>query len=216
MKKTLLIFLCCLFSVVLQAQTEHLNFMGIPLDGKIKAFNKELQKKGFVLDELAGKMLDGTYIYNGIFAGERAQVFVNYDRKTKVVYCAAAIIKCYSKEQALGKYENMYDMLEEKYSHDEGVMFIENAYKKLKEHYGDTLEDRGVAPFEWKKREIEDDYEVATFIIPNVEKGIKGDIRLFISESYSNITHSTEYNLFVKYSDWQNDDSARDNRMDDL
>ena len=117
--KKLLSFLFAVFVILsAQAQSEHLKFMGIPLDGKISAFNKELQKKGFTLDEFAGKRLDGTYIYNGIFAGERAQVFVSYDDKTKIVYQAAVVIKSYSKELVISKYEDMRDMLEEKYSQD--------------------------------------------------------------------------------------------------
>ena len=45
--RTILIGICCLFSILLQAQTEHFKFMGIPLDGKISAFDRELKKKGF-------------------------------------------------------------------------------------------------------------------------------------------------------------------------
>ena len=46
-KRTILIGICCLFSILLQAQTEHFKFMGTPLDGKISAFDRELKKKGF-------------------------------------------------------------------------------------------------------------------------------------------------------------------------
>ena len=46
MKKYLLVALCCLFSILTQAQTEHMKFMGIPLNGSITAFQTKLQAKG--------------------------------------------------------------------------------------------------------------------------------------------------------------------------
>ena len=56
--KRILFFLVLAFVVFgTNAQNAHLKFMGIPLDGKISAFNKELKKKGFMLDEFAGKKL---------------------------------------------------------------------------------------------------------------------------------------------------------------
>ena len=57
--KRILFFLVLAFVVFgTNAQNAHLKFMGIPLDGKISAFNKELKKKGFMLDEFAGKKID--------------------------------------------------------------------------------------------------------------------------------------------------------------
>lgn len=213
MRRFALTFVVYLIAVICQAQGSHLKFMGIPLDGKISAFNKELQKKGFTLDEFAGKRLDGTYIYNGIFAGERAQVFVSYDDKTKIVYQAAVVIKSYSKELVISKYEDMRDMLEEKYSQDDGIRLLEN----MKNEYGEKMKEKGITPFEWKHTTKEDGYETTTFIIPNLNtRDLQGNITIFVKESFSNITYSTDYNLYIRYSDWQNDNSQRDNRMDDL
>lgn len=213
MKKEFLLILCCLFSVVLQAKTEHLKFMGIPLDGKISVFNREMQKKGFKLDDYAGKRIEGTYIYDGVFAGERARVFIDYDAKTKIVYQAAVVITLYTKESVTSKYEDMRDMLEEKYSQDESVSILE----RFRLEYGEKMKEEGKTPFEWKHITEEKGYEATTFFIPNLEsRTLLGDIKVFVRESFSNITYSTEYNLFIRYSDRQNDNSQRDNRMDDL
>ena len=51
MKKGLLMLFGCLFALAIQAQSEHLKFMGIPLDGKINDFQSQLLKKGCTLDE---------------------------------------------------------------------------------------------------------------------------------------------------------------------
>jgi hypothetical protein len=56
-KRVILTCICCLFSLFLQAQTEHFKFMGIPLNGKISSFDRELKKKGFKLDDFASKTL---------------------------------------------------------------------------------------------------------------------------------------------------------------
>lgn len=212
--KRILFFLVLAFVVFgTNAQNAHLKFMGIPLDGKISAFNKELKKKGFMLDEFAGKKIEGTYIYNGIFAGERAQVFVSYDDKTQIVYQAVVIIRRYSKESVTRAYEDMRDMLEEKYSLDEGIRLLE----EMRIEYGEKMRKEGMAPFEWKHTTEEDGYEATTFLIPNLEsRDLQGDIKVFVKESFSKLSYSTDYNLYIRYSDWQNDNSQRNNRIDDL
>lgn len=136
MKKLFLTILSGLFAISLNAQEQHFKFMGIPLDGKISAFHKEMLNKGFTLDENFGKSIDGAYLYNGIFAGETSQVFVNYDEKTRIVYQACTMITRYTKDQALSLYQDMYDMLEKKYSQDPGVRF-----------YLDKMNEIGADPF---------------------------------------------------------------------
>lgn len=215
MKKFLAIIVLMLsISAQAQEQSNHLKFMGIPLDGKISSFNKELQKKGFMLDELTGKRIGGTYIYNGYFAGEKAQVFVDYDEKSKIVYQASAIIKHYTKEQAISMYKEMRDMIETKYSQDEGVKFMQNIIDKNAE----KIKEEGISPFEWKKTLEENGYETTMFFIPdiNTTRGLIGLIRVYVRETFSTITNSINYNLFISYTDDQNEDMQRKNRIDDL
>lgn len=212
-KRIVLSCICCLFSILLQAQTEHLKFMGIPLDGNINAFDKELKKKGFELDPYSGKMLDGTYIYNGVFSGETAQILVFYDNRTKNVYQAAVIIKCYTKTIAVRKYQDIRDMLEEKYSQDEAVKF----YNDLNAEHGEEMKKDGLNLFEWKHTEEKDGYETTLFLIPNLrDREFRGIIEVSVSETFSNVTYCTDYNLYIKYSDWKNENLHRENAIDDL
>ena len=211
MKKILFSFLAIIIALNTFAQDRHLRFMDIPLDGKISAFNKELKMKGFTQDELARKHIKGAYIYNGVFAGENAQVFIDYDSKTKIVYQACVIITRYSKESVTQLYENMRDMLEEKYSKDEGVQFFEI----MKEELGNKMKEDGIEHFQWKHTSIENGYEATNFLIPNLDKrDLLGVIKIFVSESLT--SDIPKYDLYIRYSDWQNSELNRENKMDDL
>ena len=212
-KRFALSCICSLFSLLLQAQTEHLKFMGIPLDGKISAFDRELKKKGLELDNYTGKMLEGTYIYNGVFSGETAQIFVKYDNRTKNVYQASVVIKCYTKSSVIRKYEDIRDMLEKKYSQDEAVKF----YIDLNAEHGEEMKKDGLNLFEWKHTEEKDGYETTLFLIPNLGgREFRGTIEVFVGEMFSNVTYSTDYMLYIKYSDWKNENLHRENNIEDL
>ncbi len=117
MKRTILITLCCLFSVIIQAQTEHLKFMGIPLNGSITAFQTQLQAKGIKYDpEGSSQLKVGCRSFNGSFSGEKANIYVYYNDKTKIVYRAKAVITCLSKEKGEEKFDSFRSMLKYKYS----------------------------------------------------------------------------------------------------
>ena len=117
MKRTLLITLCCLFSIIIQAQTEHLKFMGIPLDGSISAFQSKLQAKGIKYDAESSRQLKaGCRSFKGSFSGEKADFYVYYNEKTKVVYRAKAVITCFDKERGEEKFYTFRSMLKTKYS----------------------------------------------------------------------------------------------------
>ena len=128
MKKHLLLILCALFiSVSLSAQSsssQHLKFMGIPINGSITNFQNKLIAKGFKYDQSGSKALDSpTRIYNGQFAGESAILYVYYDQTQKFVYRAKAVIQRSSEEQILSKMRMYRNQLIEKYnaSAEEGV-----------------------------------------------------------------------------------------------
>lgn len=117
MKKTLLIILCCLFSIMTQAQTEHLKFMGIPLNGSITAFQTKLQEKGIKYDAEGSRQLKvGCRCFKGSFSGEQANFYVYYNEKTKIVYRAKAVITCLNKEKGEDKFNSFRSMLKAKYS----------------------------------------------------------------------------------------------------
>lgn len=117
MKRTLLISLCCLLSIMAQAQTEHLKFMGIPLNGSITAFQTKLQAKGIKYDAEGSRQLKvGCRCFKGSFSGEKANFYVYYNEKSKMVYRAKAVITCLSKEKGEEKFSSFRLMLKSKYS----------------------------------------------------------------------------------------------------
>jgi len=116
MKKALLSILC-FFSIMIQAQTEHLKFMGIPLDGSITAFHTKLQGKGLKYDAETTRQLDlCCRCYRGSFSGEKASFFVYYNEKTKIVYRAKAVITYQNKELGEEKFKSYKSLLKTKYS----------------------------------------------------------------------------------------------------
>ena len=56
-RKLMLLLFVSLFTLVLNAQTEHMKFAGIPLNGSIEQFQKKLVAKGFRLNAKVSKML---------------------------------------------------------------------------------------------------------------------------------------------------------------
>ena len=94
--------------------------MGIPIDGSISSFTKQLKKKGFIKDRLYSPIedsLSGYRIFIGTFAGEnKANVVVFYDIKTKKVNNVKVQINCYSETGLKNKYESFLSNLRLKYS----------------------------------------------------------------------------------------------------
>ncbi len=66
MKKIItLLFLLMMSSTILKAQTEHLKFKGIPLEGPLDSFVQKLKDQGY---EYIGAQ-DGNAVFTGTFAG---------------------------------------------------------------------------------------------------------------------------------------------------
>ncbi len=66
MKKTITLIFCLLTAIIVQAQTEHLNFMGIPLNGTITQFQTKLMAKGAKPDAKMNKELSaGCRMFKG-------------------------------------------------------------------------------------------------------------------------------------------------------
>lgn len=98
------------------AKTEHMKFMGIPINGSITNFQQKLEAKGVKMDKLITPRLPaGMRVYDGVFSGENARIYVYFDDKTKTVYRAKAVIENIAKEYAESKYKKFASMLKEKY-----------------------------------------------------------------------------------------------------
>ena len=128
MKRILSFFVMLVLTLGAMAQTQHMKFMGIPLDGTISAFHQKLVAKGCKHDvEVSNAVGAGGRAFTGTFFGEKAQIFVYYNAKTKVVYRAKACIDRRDEEYIIRKYDEVKSALEEKYP---------DAYMSEDEHNG--------------------------------------------------------------------------------
>lgn len=118
-KKLLLLLVLSLFTIVLPAQTEHMKFAGIPLNGTIDQFQKKLMAKGYRLNAAANRALPvGTRCFIGTFAGKRGNIAVYYDSETKTVYGAKVYYDGLSEDKAESELDNLKSMLSIKYGED--------------------------------------------------------------------------------------------------
>jgi hypothetical protein len=128
MKRILSFFVMLVLTLGVMAQTQHMKFMGIPLDGTISAFHQKLVAKGCKHDVEISKVVGaGGRAFTGTFFGEKADIYVYYNAKTKVVYRAKACIKRSSEDNIIRKYNEVKSALEEKYP---------DAYMDKSEDYG--------------------------------------------------------------------------------
>lgn len=115
-----------------QEKLEHLTFMGIPIDGKINKFKRNLEKKGL----RHYTTLNNHYIFKGSFAGDEANIFVMCDNKTKTVYGVGVTIDCVSHRIAKEKYNNYVNDFKDKYETDKWNEIIKYYHENL-----DTLSE---------------------------------------------------------------------------
>ena len=116
MKRILSFFVMLVLTLGVMAQTQHMKFMGIPLDGTISAFHQKLVAKGCKHDvEVSNALGAGSRVFIGTFFGEKADIHVYYNAKTKVVYRAKACIERSSEDDIFRKYNEVKSALEEKY-----------------------------------------------------------------------------------------------------
>ena len=95
-----------------QAQTEHLKFMGIPIDGKIIQFHRSLSQKG--LTRVVNQ--SNFCVYEGVFAGDNATIFVNKEPKEDSVYGVIVEIPCFNIKNSQSKYDEFKYKLIRKYN----------------------------------------------------------------------------------------------------
>lgn len=105
-----------LMAFVAQAQTEHMKFMGIPLDGSIEQFTTKLLNKGMTKDLAHSKASEGKRVFYGAFFDKSATIVVRYDQRTLTVYAAKAYIEFVSREQADEFFASIKSSIRNKYS----------------------------------------------------------------------------------------------------
>lgn len=115
-KKLLSLLFVSILCLAVNAQTEHMRFAGIPLNGTIDQFQKKLIAKGYRMNGAMSKKLPvGTRSFVGTFAGKSANIAVYYDAETKIVYGAKAYYEGLSDDKAKGELESLKSMLTLKY-----------------------------------------------------------------------------------------------------
>lgn len=87
MKKLFLILFLALAVITASAQTEHMKFLGIPIDGTISSFTSNLHVKGFYFDRESNKETPADMrVLKGTFHSRLVKVAVFFDSKTSTVY----------------------------------------------------------------------------------------------------------------------------------
>lgn len=112
MQRLTFLIIAILFAAISQAQIEHLTFMGIPIDGKFKDFQKELKSKGFSRTSERSK---GIRFYKGSFSGHKCKLLVSFNTNTDVVYSVSVCIPCGFKNYSELTYQNFKKELIKKY-----------------------------------------------------------------------------------------------------
>jgi len=113
MRRIITSFLFCLITMTTYAQTEHVKFMGIPINGTITQFQQKLQAKGIKYNrEYSSVSGPGTRFFDGVFLENKALFMVKYNSKTKIVYEVVVLFK----EQPLDVAKIYFDDYNNKYS----------------------------------------------------------------------------------------------------
>ena len=186
MKKIVYLLFALLTTLSVNAQKEHLKFMGIPLTGTITAFQSKLTAKGISYDKVSSsKSQAGIRCFKGMFSGEKADIFVYYNEKTKIVYRAKAVVEYSTEDIAKSRYSKFSSMLKEKYLTG---TFLDSDH---------------------------DDYPALSIKVnDNQFENVVGYISLYISKPpYSFLD---ERYLHIDYEDHDNSVSDMDKNMDDL
>lgn len=84
MRKFALLFVALLMSTPFFAQ-EHLDFRGVPIDGKLADFVVKMEKLGYTVD----KKIDNVVIMNGKFTNKPAEIYILATPQTKTVWKVA-------------------------------------------------------------------------------------------------------------------------------
>lgn len=117
MKKLLSLLVVLTMTLGAMAQSQHLKFMGIPLNGTISAFHQKLVAEGYKPAVDVNKQSEsGSRCYKVTFFGSEAFIHVYYNPKTKIVYRAKAFLRYTSEEIMQSVYQELKVALGAKYS----------------------------------------------------------------------------------------------------
>lgn len=130
MKKSIILLIISIVALCIPMQAQHLKFMGIPLNGTITQFQSKLQAKGMKYNKSISQQLPaGVRMFNGTFAGEKAEVFIYYEPGSKNVYKSKVVTGYPDANSCNTKYEELKSLLMSKYSDAESATDYENGHE---------------------------------------------------------------------------------------
>lgn len=180
-----------------QAQTGHLKFSGISIDANISQFQTKLVAKGYKLDKvLNAKLPVGCRCFIGTFVGNKAEVYVYYDERTRTVYRVKAVLSGISEDIADQQYQRLKDLFIQKYD----------------DHYSYVGEKENKEAFSLlpKRKFYANEDE-------SIWQNSYGSIDLFITQDDDiYIRYPYHFNLHIDYTDQINSDKHENGVLDDL
>lgn len=176
-----------------QQKPQHLKFMGIPITGTIATFQTKLIQKGFTLQKAYRGQSPDVKFYKGIFSGNKCQVLVYFNTKSRIVYKCRVAIECSSREIAEQEFNTFEPLIQNKYNND----------KFMAVNFDDET----------------DVYEMNLHIyskIPEKDGGMPciGGIGMFILDLDS--SYPEKYDLIIDYIDAINNDKNLQSNINDL
>ena len=176
--------------------------MGIPIDGSINQFESKLMSKGCSKDDLEYSSSRGCRTYDGTFAGNEVSICVFYNERTNLVYRVKAIINRITEERADQKYQEIKDMLIQKYGQTGSG---ETDHENKKAFYL-------ILPCS----DFLDKYKPYSDTNNSLAKcGYKGEIDVFISKNDDSKSTFCYY-VHIDYNDAINKDKHQEQNLEDL
>ena len=134
MRHILVIIMTLLVTINVSAQTEHVRFLDIPLDGTIQQFQEALKTKG-CSHKKEILLPKGVSAFNGTYAGHDALLMVFYDETIDVVYQAKAVITC----QGENSCETVFNEINEQLQTEHGTFLSTKSIQFGHDSYGYTI-----------------------------------------------------------------------------
>lgn len=193
MKRIICMMWLALAATLAFAQSEHLKFMGFPIDGTITQFQSKLLGKGCSLDKTTSSTLPaGCRAFNGTFVGNKVSIFVYYDNSTKIVYRVKAVYGGISEDIADQQYSRIKDLLEKKYDD----YYYQEGTQSGKDSYSILPKRKPIEEVKWDNA--------------------YGQIDIFITKDESYIRYPYWFNLHIDYTDQINSDRHEYGELEDL
>lgn len=202
MRKIMFLWLFALVSVFGYAQnlSEHLSFMGIPINGTITQFQTKLQAKGCLLNRtVSNNIRVGCRAFKGKFVDNKVDIYVYYDEKTKNVYRVKAVLSGTSEDIAEQQYEKIKGLLLTKY----GSAYCNYGTQTEKESFSVLVTSKNM------RDNLDSSYSKSA-------NGFKGEVDLYITKDDSYINYPFWFNLHIDYLDAINNEKHQSQTLEDI